>query len=349
MHLNGIAGKVKFKALQERAREKIAAVAETRGFTTDELADRLVPDMGLDEQSALVLDFGPRQFHISFDEALKPFVRDTQGVRLKDLPKPIKSDDAALAETAAERYKQMKKDAKAIASLQVMRLEMGMVARRRWPAADFRMFFLEHPLMRYLAARLAWAVYESGKPTHFFRVAEDWTLADENDEACALPEGATVGIPHVLEMPAQTLTAFGQVFADYVILQPFRQLDRETYALPPEELALDTLTRFMDKTVATGSVMGLVNRGWQRGQAQDAGWVGEFTKVMDNDLEVDLALDPGTVVGDMSYEPKQKLPTVTLRRRGSYDKDGLKPFSVLDPILISEVLRDIEMLAPAKD
>ncbi len=113
MHLNGIAGKAKFKGLQERAREKIAAVAEARGFTPEELADRLVPDLGLDEQGTVRLDFGPRQFFVGFDEALKPFVRDAQGARLKDLPKPNKADDAALAEAATERFKVMKKDAKA--------------------------------------------------------------------------------------------------------------------------------------------------------------------------------------------------------------------------------------------
>ncbi|STM38261.1 WGR domain-containing protein [Escherichia coli] len=43
--------------------------------------------------------FGPRQFTVSFDETLKPFVRDVSGSRLKDLPKPNKSDD----ENAGER------------------------------------------------------------------------------------------------------------------------------------------------------------------------------------------------------------------------------------------------------
>ena len=49
MLLNGVAQKVKFKGLQDRAREKIAQIAETRGFTTEELEDRLAPDPGLDE------------------------------------------------------------------------------------------------------------------------------------------------------------------------------------------------------------------------------------------------------------------------------------------------------------
>ena len=40
-YLTGIAQKLKFKGLQEKAREKIDAVAEARGLTAHELADRL--------------------------------------------------------------------------------------------------------------------------------------------------------------------------------------------------------------------------------------------------------------------------------------------------------------------
>ncbi|TAG25648.1 MAG: DUF4132 domain-containing protein [Burkholderiales bacterium] len=355
MHLNAIASKVKFKALQERAKEKISAVAEARGFTAEELADRLVPDLGLDEAGTLLLDFGSRQFSVGFDEALKPLVKDAQGVRLKDLPKPIKTDDVALAEEATNNFKQIKKDAKAIASQQVNRLEQAMVARRRWPVADFKLFFVEHPLMRHLAVRLVWGVYEGVDEGEVllnnFRVAEDWTLADAVDTLYELPssESLRVGISHILEMPKPSLDAFGQIFADYEILQPFKQLGRETYSLKPEEQSVTSLTRYKDKQVATGSVMGLVNRGWERGQAQDAGWVGEFNKRLGDDLQVDVGLEPGIIVGDMSYEPKQKLPAVTLRQRGSYDNNDLRPFSELHPIVVSEILRDLELLAVVKD
>jgi hypothetical protein len=352
MHLNAIAGKVKFKALQERAKEKINLVAQARGFTADELADRLVPDLGLDESGSLVLGFGPRQFFVGFDEALKPLVKDALGARLKDLPKPLKTDDAALAELATGCFKQIKKDAKAIASQQVNPLEMAMVVRRRWPAADFKLFFIEHPVMRHLAARLVWGVYQGDTLVRNFRVAEDWSLADAQDTLYALPAPAddiTIGISHVLEMSPQSLDAWGQLFADYEILQPFKQLGRETYSLTADEQGQSTLTRFIDKQVATGSVMGLVNRGWERGQAQDGGWVGEFSRRVDTELEVAVQLDPGTVVGEMSYEPKQRLPAVTLRQRGTYDPSDALPFSKLHPIVVSEVLRDLELLAVVKD
>ena len=350
MHLNGIAGKVKFKALQDRAKEKIATVAEARGFTAAELSDRLVPDLGLDERGSLALDFGPRQFFIGFDETLKPFVKDAQGVRLKDLPKPVRTDDAALSAAATDRYKQLKKDAKAIASLQVTRLEMSMVDRRRWTAADFRLFFLEHPLMRHLAARLVWGVYDAQDGlAGGFRVAEDWTLADGDDAQFELPDAARVGLVHVIEMPAPLQVAFGQILADYEILQPFKQLGRETYVLTPQELASARIDRYASKTIATGSVMGLVNRGWERGQAQDAGWVGWFSKPVGDGLEVQMELDPGTVVGDISFEPKQRIPNLVLRKSGSWNDDGLLHFDKLHPILASEVLRDADLLAPYID
>ena len=350
MHLNGIAAKVKFKGLQEKAKEKIAAVADLRGFTSEQLADRLVPELGLDEDGRLPLDFGPRQFFVHFDEALKPFVKDSSGLRLKDLPKPIKSDDTALAEAATERFKQIKKDAKAVAALQLLRLEMAMVAQRRWPVPEFQLFFLQHPLMRHLAARLVWGVYGAdGGLTTAFRVAEDWSLADAEDGLFELPAGVQLGIAHPLELPAALTAAFGQVFADYEIQQPFKQLGRETFALPVAEAQSSELKRYADRTVATGSVMGLVNRGWERGQAQDGGWIGCFSKPLGDEMEAELQLEPGVVVGLLSEEPKQTFPALTLRQRGSWGAEGQRAFATLNPVALSELLRDLELMAPLKD
>ncbi|MCU8649038.1 DUF4132 domain-containing protein, partial [Escherichia coli] len=146
MQLNGIAQKLKFKALQDQARTKIAQIAESRELTVAELEDRLAPDLGLDENGSLLLDFGPRQFTVSFDESLKPYVRDASGSRLKDLPKPNKSDDETLAEEAVNRYKLLKKDVRTVAAQQISPLEAAMCLRRRWTAEQFRLFLVEHPL-----------------------------------------------------------------------------------------------------------------------------------------------------------------------------------------------------------
>jgi hypothetical protein len=349
MQLDGLASRAKSKLLRDRAKEKTASVAAARGLGTDELADRLVPDLGLDEQGTLVLDFGPRRFLVDFDETLKPFVKDAQGVRLKDLPKPLKSDDAALAQAATARYKQTKKDAKTVAGLQVARLERCMVEQRRWPAADFRRFFLAHPLLRHLAARLVWGVYETGQLAEAFRVAEDWTLADAQDALYELADTATVGIAHVLEMPAPLQADFGQMLADYEILQPFRQLGREAFTLSPQELQATEIQRFAGLMVATGSVLGLLNRGWERGPETEGTWAGGISKRLGNGLEAQLPLQPGFDLGSPAAEPGQRLDGLLLCQAGARGGSGTAAFSRLAPITASEVLRDVALLAPFKE
>lgn len=53
-------------------------VAENRGLSQEELADRLVPTLGLDDPQALIFDFGPWQFTVRFDENLNPVIFDQQ-------------------------------------------------------------------------------------------------------------------------------------------------------------------------------------------------------------------------------------------------------------------------------
>ncbi|WP_224363167.1 WGR and DUF4132 domain-containing protein [Hyalangium versicolor] len=348
IYLNGIAEKVKFKGLQEKAREKIAQIAETRGLTRDELADRLVPDLGLDESGSLSLDFGERTFTVGFDEQLKPFVKDASGARLKDLPKPTKKDDAEKAHAAEELWKALKKDAKVAASTQVLRLELAMCARRRWSAEAFRQFFVEHPLLIHVVRRLVWGVYtEDGRLAATFRVAEDRTFADLHEDTWMLPEGAQVGLPHPLELDEKTAGAWGQIFADYQLLQPFPQLGRPTSVPTAEERAGTELVRVKGLKVPTGKVLGLETRGWRRGPPQDAGVVGWMEKALGSDRMAVLELDPGLYTGMLSESPEQTLGVVVMRDPDTWGKEVRHPLGELDAILFSELVRDLEGLRPS--
>jgi hypothetical protein len=349
MVLNVLATKARHKRVQKKAIEFIAKAAEARGLGREELADRLVPALGLDEPGAEVLDFGPRRFTIAFDEALKPFVRDAQGARLKDLPKPLKSDDAALATAASERYKALKKDVKTIASLQVTRLERAMLLRRRWTAPEFRRLFVEHPVVRHLATRLAWGIYEGESCVRALRVAEDWTLAGSADTPLALADDATLGIPHVLELPPGERTAISQLFADYEVAQPFKQLARETFTLTPQEAERSTLERWEGKDVAVGGLLGLAQWTWDRGSPGDGGMIESYCKTVNDGLLVGFGFSPGVFVGGgAAPEYRQTLGRVWITRRG--DAPGPPPrFADLDAVHASELIRDIESLAPARE
>lgn len=370
MLLNGIAQKVKFKGLQDKAREKISSIAEARGLTPEELEDRLAPDLGLDEQGSMVLDFGPRSYKVGFDESLKPYVREwldgKAGARLPDLPKPKKTDDEVLAKEATERFKLLKKDARTIASQQVLRLEVAMCMRRRWAPEVFAQFLATHPLVRHLVRRLVWAVYlmpetvsgegedqettiasYGGELQSCFRVSEDGEYTTAQDDSFVLPEGERykIGLPHALELPAGDAADFAQLLADYELLQPFAQLGRDTYTLSEEEKAANKLLRWKDQKVPTGKILGLVNIGWRRGPAQDSGCIWTFEKPQDSNKALELTLDPGIIVGLIDEYPEQTLGEITLGTTTRWgNNDDLQNFAALDAIAASELIRDMERL-----
>lgn len=353
MQLNGIAQKLKFKALQERAKEKIADIAESRELTVAELEDRLAPDLGLDDNGSLLLDFGPRQFTVSFDETLKPFVRDVSGSRLKDLPKPNKSDDESQANDAVNRYKLLKKDARTVAAQQVARLESAMCLRRRWSPENFQLFLVEHPLVRHLTRRLIWGVYSAeNELLACFRVAEDNSYSTADDDLFTLPEGdISVGIPHVLEISPTDAAAFGQLFADYELLPPFRQLDRNSYALTETERNASELIRWAGRKCPSGRVMGLANKGWMRGEPQDGGWIGWMIKPLGRwslIMEIDEGFAVGMSPAELSAEQLLSKLWLWEGKAESYgwgsNSTQEAQFSVLDAITASELINDIEAL-----
>ncbi|MEV4568560.1 DUF4132 domain-containing protein [Nonomuraea sp. NPDC049419] len=326
MHLHGLAEKGKFAGLKNRAKLKMEEVAAELGLTPQELADRLVPGFGLSDDGSLTLDYGRRQFVVGFDEQLKPYVTDAAGKRLKNLPKPGVNDDQKLAPAAYRRFAGLKKDVRSVAGDTIHRLEQAMVDRRRWSAADFGRLLVGHPLLWHIVRRLVWGTYDpSGRLTGTLRVAEDRSFADVNDDALPLPQDALVGVVHPLEL-GDDLAAWAEVFADYEILQPFQQLDRETYEPDPKLIAEIEAAK-----VPTRAVIGLERRGWRRGAPQDAGWQFWIERDVPGGRIITISFDPGIVVGHPDFAEEQTLMT--------------PGFDDLDPITASEILRDLKDIA----
>jgi hypothetical protein len=350
LHLHGIAQRVKFKALKAKAQEKIAQVAEGLGLTGEQLADRLVPDFGLDADGSTVVDYGTRRFTVGFDEQLRPYVLDAEGKRLKDLPKPGARDDAELAPEERKRFMALKKDVRTTASDQVRRLEAAMVAGRSWSAQEFRALFVEHPLLWHLVRRLVWVCVPgegtpgAGGAGTAFRVAEDRTFADVDEDVFVLPDDTSVRLAHPLTLGGEAVSAWSEVFADYEILQPFAQLGRAVHRLTPEEEAGSRLGRFEGFTVPTTKMLGLTKRGWDRGSPEDNGVENEISKKLGENLYLVIDLDGGIAIGAISEIPDQKLDAVALATRPdrySASKDNGLRFGDLDPVVASELLADL--------
>lgn len=349
MQLHRIAEKAKFKGLKATAKARMEEVADGLGLTTDQLGDRLVPDFGLDQDGSLVLDYGERRFRVGFDEQLKPTVADEDGARRKALPKPGAKDDPSLAPAAFARFSTLKKDVRAVAGDQIRRFEKAMVTGRRWTAAEQRSLFVEHPLLWHLTRRLVWATFTTdGAVSGSFRVAEDRTLADSADDEITVSDDVVVGIAHPLHLN-DTIAAWFALFADYEVLQPFPQLGREVFALTDDERKATVLARFAGIRVPTGKILGLSQRGWQRGTPQDAGIQGVTFKPVAGGHSVVIDLDPGIVAGEAMEWPEQTVTGVWLSDQATVEwgnPTGDLTFDRLDPITGSEVLRDLEALVP---
>jgi hypothetical protein len=344
LHLHRISQRAKSGPLRKAAAARLTDIADALGLTADQLADRLVPDFGLDTDGSLRLDFGPRQFVVGFDEQLRPFVTDGDGRRIKALPKPGARDDAELGEAAYQRFSALKRGVRKVSAEQVRRLEQAMVAGRRWTPAEFRRLFVEHPLMWHVGRRLLWARHdETGSMVGTLRIAEDRSFADADDEPVEIGADEVLGVAHPLQLGAD-LAGWAEVFDDYEILQPFAQLGRPVYSLSESERTAGRIERFEGLKVATTKILTLDRRGWRRQEAVKAGIQPGFDRVAGPGQVLTVHLDPG-IVGQVGFEAEQKLVSVYLHD-GSVGAWGLTdantlPLGDLDPIVASEILRDL--------
>ncbi len=321
-------------ALKKRAAKILSAHAEEMGWTDDELADRLVPRLGLDDDGSRVLSYGARSFRIGFDADLKPFVIDVEGNRRDRLPRPSKTDDPDLAARAAQLFADLRKDTRTLGKRQADRLERAMVNSRRWPTPRWRTLFIDHPLGVHFARRMVFvSVGATGQILGSFRVAEDRTLADPSDDTTSLPEEATqVGIAHPLELGPTLAARWGDVLSDYEILQPFAQLSRPIFEATEEELASTTIRRFVGHTAEGKRFFTLKARGWDFPDY-------DIGKRLPGGYIALLRTEPG--LDFLGYRPdEQTLGELYLTNEAG----GKARFADLSPVCMSEIFYDVSLL-----
>ncbi|MBZ7514042.1 DUF4132 domain-containing protein [Klebsiella grimontii] len=335
LQLHHIAQGAKSRPLRESARQSLKEVAEARDLSEEQLQDRLTPTLGLDDPQTLAFDFGSRGFYVRFDENLLPVIYDQQGARQKSLPRLRAEDDQVKAAEALARLKGLKKDAAQVAKRLLPHLENALRLARRWTRTEFQSLFVDHPLTNNLTRRLVWGIYAASEPRRLlnaFRVAAEEEFCDGQDDPIALPEEALFGLAHPLEMDDATRAAFSQIFADYQLLPPFRQLTRQTVQLLAEETARSELTRWQGKSTTCGQLLGIRSRGWWQGAENRFCYdVGRHRLI--------LEITPGFVHYNMDAKAPQRFATIRL-----YDGERPAAFSQLDPQDLSEALSTIEII-----
>ena len=338
--LSSIAQKVRQKGLRTAAAAKMELIAQMRDLSAEELADRIAPDLGLDAAGSLELSYGDRSFRVGFDAHLVPSVVDAKGKRRKSLPKPGKDDDAELAKAAKDRWKALKKDAKAVAAVQLYRLEHAMIAGRRWSPEVFERCFARHPLMQLPSRRLVWASHGDGT-RELFRIDADGNCLRADGEPLELADGITLGVPHVMTLDASEIEQWSKLLRELAIEQPFPQIERPAYPPSESEKATRSSERFAEP-LAAKELKGLLSRGWDKGAPEEAGVYYEFTKWGPHGERFGLRLDPG-MPSSGPFEDEFEYQQVTLSVQGA------SSFADVDPIAMSEVFYDITMVSAVEN
>ncbi len=270
--VDALARKFKFRQVKKAAAVALERAAQELGITTEELADRIVPTLNFTPDGTRVFDYGSRKFTVRLTPALDLAVTTETGKALKSLPSPGKSDDTEKAPAAYEAYKALKKQIKTTIAAQRARLELALSTQRCWDSAAWRKLFVENPVMHQFAISLIWGVYENGQRKETFRYMEDGSFNTVDEEEYTLPDEASIGLVHPIELEADTLAAWRQQLEDYEIVQSIEQLSRPIYRLPAEQAQATALETVAGRVLNSLTLMGkLQGMGWYRGSVLDSG------------------------------------------------------------------------------
>lgn len=367
MNVDNMSRKFKNKRVRAAAVEAMAAAADTLGITSEELADRIVPDLGFDRNLCRVFDYGKRQFNVYLKPSLEMevFSGDKQ---IKTLPKPGTTDDKEIAEAAFNEFKEVKKQLKNVVAAQRSRLEYVLMCDRKWTSENWEKLFVGNAVMHCFAVGLIWGIYENGSLKDTFRYMDDGSFTTADGDEFTLPNDAQIGLVHPLELTEEQIAVWKEQLSDYELTQPFDQLGRIVFRPEDKELPCNSLTRFEDTTVNSVAMINkMTKNGWYKGDAEDAGYFYYFYRedVKSRTLNADgsttyegwgsLLVHSGasTVIYDFDGE-EVTLKEVVFFKAGHIpnycgNHDGWVKISDVDPRYFSETMLLLYSLAPREN
>lgn len=247
------------------ARDKLQHIAGDLNVPVWEVQDELVPNCGLNDDGSVNLDYGPRQFMLRFDDALRPVLVENPGrQRHYDLPDPTADDDASLAAETQARWAIVREQLIEAVPVQVHRFEEALAQQQRWDGKQWDRMVRRHPLLRYLVTRAIWGSYSPGgrKLVDTFRVSQDdGTLWGPDDEPYELNLDNPVGLPHPSEIRDPIRAEWGEVMADYEVVTMFPQIGRPVFR-PSEDVRKATNYALDFKVPYHEGMVQLHRHGW---------------------------------------------------------------------------------------
>jgi Leucine-rich repeat (LRR) protein len=297
--------RTKYPNVRDAAQEGFATIADSMDMTPFELADAMLPDFGFID-GALPMKAGKRALELVLGADLK--------VALVEGGKVLKTPPKELTAAQKTELKDLNAELKEAARQLRASLEYYLIVQRRWKLADWKAFFLAHPLALAFAKRTVWGLYDGAKRTRTFRLAEDGEPKPIDVTGAAVTLAGAIGLVHPYDLTTAERDAWQAALPE----QPIVQLSRPVYTPSAEELGKTLSYQFEGKTVNVGTFKSRAERlGWRRGSVVDAGAISGYKKLYPTDkIEVFVRVD-NLGVGFDGYESEATLQDFFFVKSGS--------------------------------
>lgn len=274
-----IGNRFRTKSIQEEASRQATALAERKGWTLSELADRTIPSAGFDESGELQLSYGQRSFTVKLLDDLSVRLFNPEEKEIKALPEPRLDDDAAQAKDSKKAFTSVKKEIKAVIDMQTERLYEALCIGKQWKVNDWQLYLNQHPIMRRLIQKLIWLEHDGENIIQSFRPLDDGTLTDTHDNEVKLSPTANIRLAHDSFLSGEQITQWQAHLQDYEVNPLFQQLGKGVYALPEDKNNLDQIGDFEGYLIEAYPLRNRAMKlGYTRGDAQDGGWFMTYEK-----------------------------------------------------------------------
>lgn len=340
-----VGSRFRTKSFQEEATRQAEALAERKGWTLAELADRTIPTAGFDESRNLELSYGERRFTAKLMPEFKIELFNSEGKKIAALPEPRATDDPELAKDAKKALSAAKKELKSIVTLQTERFYEALCTEREWSFEDWDAYLNRHPVVHSLVQRLVWVQFEEGRVAQSFRPLDDGSLTDCDDNDISVPGHARVRVAHDSLLAQDQVARWQQHLVDYEIAPLFQQLGKGVYRLPQEKSKADSIDDFKGHLIQSFALRGrALKLGYTRGAPGDGGWFMEYEKRFPT-LGLVAVLE---FTGSPLPEENRTVALLTLtfaKAGGDAWQRAALPLSKVPAILLSECYNDMRLIA----
>lgn len=333
----------KQRTVRELAGRCVSEIAEARGWTEHELADRSVPSGGFEEDGLLALEVGeegkPYSARLGSDLSVKLFNPD--GKEVKSIP--AGKDDNT--KESKKLLSDAKKAVKAVTAQQTTRLYDAMIGARIWQKSDWEADIVSHPILSRLVERVVWRGLDTeGKLVITFRPTSEGDRLTEYGDDADLSNVTQIDIAHTATVAEDIRQAWLTHLSDFEINPLFAQLSRPMQIL---DAAQGKLTGIKDREGWLMEAFQLrsaaTKAGYDRGPVEDGASFYQYVKTFRNaGVRAEL-----TFTGSYVPEDNIAVAVIEMQFRDSNENtySEAKTLSEVPAMVLSEAWNDLHEIA----